>query len=114
MKKKKVLISIIAIVLVAIVSLIGYLIFRGNHIVFNDLGKEYEGLSLRNTIERAILFVSTFGLAFVFTQIVNRGIKKGIKPHLKEGQKTFLSNYGVVISLVLSIIAGYLVQSYLI
>lgn len=113
MKKKKVLISIIAIALVAIVSLIGYLIFRGNQIEFNDLGKAYEGVFLRNTIERTILFVSTFGLAFVFTQIVNRGIKKGIKPHLKEGQKTFLSNYGVVISLVLSIIAGYLVQSYL-
>ena len=43
MKKKKVLISIIAIVLVAIVSLIGYLIFRGNQIEFNDLGKAYEG-----------------------------------------------------------------------
>ena len=77
MKKKKVLISIIAIALVAIVSLIGYLIFRGNQIEFNDLGKEYEGVFLRNTIERTILFVSTFGLAFVFTQIVNRGIKKG-------------------------------------
>lgn len=108
-KKRTIFTTIIS----AIVLLIAYISYSGNLIKFKELGKEFETVYHKNVLERVCIFAVTFIISYIVIVLVNNSIKKGIKEFYDKNNKEMPRFINKSSALVLSTIAGYLVQNFL-
>lgn len=106
-KKSKTRRNIVILVLL-IAAIIGYIVFRGNFLEISEIGEEYISTYNQKMIYNAITFSVSFIILFVSILLINRGIKKGLKPFFEQEKKEMPKLPNKSIALVISLILSYI------
>lgn len=94
----------LVILFVALILLIGYIIFRGNFLEIMEISKGYTDIFWQNFKYTSITIAINFIFLFIIIYNTNNGIKKGLKPFFDQEKKNMPKLPNKSISLVISII----------
>ena len=93
---------------IAIVAIIGYVIFRGEYLEVLEIGEEYVGIFWQNINYTTI----TFGINFIFLFLVlylnNNRIRKALKPFFENEKKEMPKLPNKSLAFVLSVIVSFI------
>jgi len=102
---------IFVLVSIAIVLLIGYIVFRGSYLETLELGENYISVFWQNLRYTLIALMLNFAIIFLLFYITNRIIKSGLKDFFEKENKKMPKLINKSISLILAIIISALTSN---
>lgn len=113
MKKRRLIHTILAMLVLLITGIISYISYRADYIQYLEIGKEYLNILNTNVNERIIIFIVTFILTYIFIMLVNGSTKKGLQQYFEKEKKQMpqLINNGAAI--ILATITAFIFQHFL-
>ena len=78
----------IVLLFIAIVAIVGYVIYRGEYLEILEIGEEYISIFWQNVNYTAITFGINFIILFIIIYINNNRIKNALKPFFESEKKT--------------------------
>jgi len=94
----------LVIIFMVIVTLVGYIMFRGTFLEFSEIGENFEEVFWKNTIYKSAVMGVNFVFLFIMIICTNRGIKKGLKTFFEQEKKNIPKLPNKSIAFVLSIV----------
>lgn len=109
-KNKKSKIRTYIVILVIIFALaVGYIVFKGDFLEISEIGEEYISTYKQQLIYNAVTFSVSFIVLFISIIILNRGIKKGLKPFFEQEKKQIPKLPNKSIALTAALILSYII-----
>ena len=96
----------IVLLFIAIVAIVGYVIYRGEYLEILEIGEEYISIFWQNVNYTAITFGINFIILFIIIYINNNRIKNALKPFFESEKKTMPKLPNKSISFILSVIVS--------
>lgn len=96
----------IVLLFIAIVAIVGYVIYRGEYLEILEIGEEYISIFWQNVNYTAITFGINFIVLFIIIYINNNRIKNALKPFFESEKKTMPKLPNKSISFILSVIVS--------
>lgn len=102
----------LASIVLVVISIMLYMIYRGEYIQYKEIGEEYLNVFNTNVLERAGIFAVTFAFVYITVMIANFSVRKGLKKAFEEEKKVMprLINNGAAI--IFAAVAGFIAQNY--
>lgn len=96
----------IVLLFIAIVAIVGYVIYRGEYLEILEIGEEYISIFWQNVNYTAITFGINFIVLFIIIYINNNRIKNALKPFFESEKKAMPKLPNKSISFILSVIVS--------
>lgn len=104
-KKRKVR-TYIVLLFIALVAIVGYIIYRGEYLEILEIGEQYTSIFWQNVNYSAIAFGINFIVLFIIIYINNNRIKKALKPFFENEKKAMPKLPNKSISFILSVLVS--------
>ncbi len=97
----------IVLLFIALVAIVGYVIYRGEYLEILEIGEEYLGIFWQNVNYSALTFGINFVILFIIIYWNNNRIKKALKPFFEAEKKEMPKLPNKSISFILSVIISF-------
>ena len=97
----------IVLLFIALVAIVGYVIYRGEYLEILEIGEEYLGIFWQNVNYSALTFGINFVILFIIIYWNNNRIKKALKPFFEAEKKEMPKLPNKSISFILSVIVSF-------
>lgn len=98
----------IVILVILLTAIIGYIVFKGDFLEISEIGNEYISTYTKKIMYNVITFGISFIILFISILIVNKGIKKGLKPFFEQEKRQMPKLPNKSIALIGSLILSYI------
>ena len=98
----------IVLLFIAIVAIIGYVIFRGEYLEVLEIGEQYVGIFWQNINYTTITFGINFIFLFIILYLNNNRIKKALKPFFQNEKREMPKLPNKSIAFVISVIVSFI------
>ena len=104
--KKRKIRTYIVLLFIALVAIVGYIIYRGEYLEILEIGEQYTSIFWQNVNYSAIAFGINFIVLFIIIYINNNRIKKALKPFFENEKKAMPKLPNKSISFILSVLVS--------
>lgn len=98
---------IIVLSFMILVSIVAYVIYRGEYLETLELGEEYLSIFWQNVNYTAMTFLGNFAVLFLIIFYTNKKIQKGLKPFFEEEKKPMPKMVNKSIAFILAIVISF-------
>lgn len=106
-KKKNKRRMYLVLLFIAVVAIVGYVIFRGEYLEILEIGEEYVGIFWQNINYTTITFGINFVFLFLILYLNNNRIKKVLKPFFEHEKKEIPKLPNKSLAFVISVIVSF-------